>query len=103
MVSWRGALDSTAPRRSIGGESLAKPVVNGGIVAVYTNDGRLQVFSAFDGAERWELAQDLPPLTLRGASTPVVVGTSIVAGFDNGRLVASALNDGELLPIPQFS
>ncbi|HZD52314.1 MAG TPA: PQQ-binding-like beta-propeller repeat protein, partial [Woeseiaceae bacterium] len=33
--------------------------------------------------------------TLRGTSTPVVVGTTVIAGFDNGRVVASGLANGE--------
>jgi len=36
-------------------------------------------------------------LTQRGSATPIVVGTSIISGFDNGRLIASSVTDGETL------
>jgi len=81
-------------RKNISGETLARPVVSDDAVAIYTIDGRLRVFSAFDGAERWSLEQSLPALTQRGSATPVIVGNSIIAGFDNGRLVATRLSDG---------
>ena len=81
-------------RRNIAGETLSRPVVLQEAVIVYTIDGRLQVFSAFDGSEQWTLDQSLPALTQRGASTPVVGGSWVIAGFDNGRLVASNLSDG---------
>lgn len=82
-------------RTYIGGESLAGPLIVEDSVIVYTIDGTLGVYSVFNGSERWTLEQNLPPLTLRGSSEPVVVGTTVIAGFDNGRVVASSLVGGE--------
>lgn len=82
-------------RTFIGGESLAAPVIAEDSVIAYTIDGTLRVYSIFNGTERWTLEQNLPPLTLRGASTPVVVGTTVITGFDNGRIVATSLVGGE--------
>ncbi len=82
-------------RADIAGESLAKPLIRDNTVVVYTIDGKLRALSAFNGTERWALQQTLPPLTLRGASAPVIVGTTVIAGFDNGRVIASGLIDGE--------
>lgn len=82
-------------RTFIGGESLASPVIAGDAVIVYTIDGTLGVYSIFNGSERWKLEQSLPPLTLRGSSEPVVVGTTVIAGFDNGRIIATSLIGGE--------
>ncbi len=84
-------------RINISGESLARPIVRNGEVAVYTIDGRLRVYSIFDGSQTWALEQGLPALTQRGSATPIVVGTSIISGFDNGRLIASSVTDGETL------
>jgi outer membrane protein assembly factor BamB len=81
-------------RIDIGSESLAKPIVSDNVVVVYTIDGRLRVFSALDGREIWSLEQTVPALTQRGAATPVVAGNSVIAGFDNGRLIAVDLDDG---------
>ena len=79
---------------NIDGESLAKPLVADGAVVVYTIDGRLRVFEAFDGTERWAMEQIVPSLTQRGSASPIIVGHSVIAGFDNGRLVAADLDDG---------
>ncbi|MGI9204146.1 MAG: outer membrane protein assembly factor BamB [Woeseiaceae bacterium] len=81
-------------RINISGEALARPIVRNGEVVVYTIDGRLRVFSLLDGSQSWALEQSLPALTQRGSATPIVVGASIVSGFDNGRLIASSLSDG---------
>lgn len=82
-------------RTDIAGESLARPLVADNSVVVYTIDGKLRVLSAFNGSERWTLEQSLPPLTLRGTSAPVIVGTTVIAGFDNGRVIASGLIEGD--------
>lgn len=81
-------------RLDIDGESLARPLIKNGSVVVQTIDGKLQVFSIFDGTEQWSIVQDTPRLTLRGTSSPIIAGTNVVAGFDNGRLVGTSLSTG---------
>ena len=78
----------------IGGETLAKPTIEDTSVVVYTIDGRLRVFSTLDGREIWSLEQSVPALTQRGAASPVVTSNTVIAGFDNGRLVAVDMDDG---------
>lgn len=85
---------SEAWRTVIVGETLTKPIITREGVAIYTIDGRLRVLSLFDGSERWFVQQDLPALTIRGTSKPVVIGDTIFTGFDNGRLMAVDLSDG---------
>ena len=82
-------------RANISGESLAKPLVSGGIVVALTIDNRLRAVSAFDGSERWIVEEATPALTMRGSAAPVIVSSTVVAGFDNGRLVAVNLNTGD--------
>jgi outer membrane protein assembly factor BamB len=82
-------------RTDVAGESLARPLIQDNSVIVYTIDGKLRALSAFNGSEQWEVQQSLPPLTLRGTSAPVIVGTTVITGFDNGRIIASGLNEGE--------
>lgn len=81
-------------RVDIEGETLATPIIADDSLVVYTIDGKLRVLSLFDGRERWSMEQSVPALTLRGSAAPVVVGTTIIAGFDNGRLVAVDMLDG---------
>ena len=80
-----------------GGEVLAAPTIAGGIVVVRTVDGRLRGLKVADGVEAWNYEQPVPRLTLRGNATPVVDGDMVIAGLDNGKVVALSLASGELL------
>lgn len=82
-------------RSNVSGETLSRPAVNDDIVVTMTIDNRLRAVSAFDGSERWTIEQSTPALTMRGSSTPVFVGTTVIAGFDNGRLVAVNASNGD--------
>lgn len=83
-------------RSDVGGESLATPVISPNGVVIQTVDNRLRVLERFDGRERWVVLQSMPVLTMRGTATPVIVGSNVVAGFDNGRLVAVDLQTGAI-------
>lgn len=61
-----------------------------------TIDSRLVALTRFDGRQRWELEQMMPVLTMRGASSPLLVGSTIIAGFDNGKLVAVGVDTGDV-------
>jgi len=98
---WLIALDATSGtekwRVNIAGEILARPVIKDDVVVAMTIDNRLHAVSAFDGSERWTVEQATPLLTMRGSATPVIVGTTVIAGFDNGRLVAVDLASGDVV------
>ncbi len=81
----------------VGGETLAQPLIEDDSVVVQTIDNRLVILARFDGRQRWESEQSMPALTMRGASSPVMVGSSIISGFDNGRLVAFNLDTGDVV------
>lgn len=83
-------------RTPVAGEVLAPPLVRNDIVVVLTIDNILRGLSAFDGSVRWQIEQSTPRLTMRGSATPAVVGNSVVAGFDNGRLLAVDLATGDV-------
>jgi outer membrane protein assembly factor BamB len=95
------ALDATTGaekwRADVTGETLASPAIKDDTVVVLTIDNRLRGLSAFDGSQRWIVEQSTPRLTMRGSATPVIVGTTVVAGFDNGRLVAVDISSGDVL------
>lgn len=84
-------------RVGISGESLARPLISGETVILQTADNRLLALSLFDGRQRWAITQTTPVLTMRGSSSPVVIGTTVIAGFDNGRLVAADLSTGDIV------
>lgn len=83
-------------RADVSGESLAKAIIKDNLVVAITIDNRLRALSAFDGSERWIVEQSTPPLTMRGSAPPVLVGNTVIAGFDNGRLVAVDLATGDV-------
>lgn len=84
-------------RANIAGESLARPLVRDDIVVLQTVDNRLQALSVFDGRELWALVQSTPALTMRGSSSPVAAGSTVIAGFDSGRIVAADIDSGTVL------
>jgi outer membrane protein assembly factor BamB len=82
---WRAELNS---------ELLAAPVITPDVAVVRTVDGKLYGLEAANGKQRWVTDQQVPRLTLRGTSRPVVSGELVFAGFDNGRLMAVTLAGG---------
>jgi outer membrane protein assembly factor BamB len=83
-------------RAYISGESLAAPLVYEEWVVVQAVDNRLIALSAFDGSERWSIEQSIPALTMRGSTSPMQVGQSVVTGFDNGRVMAVNMSTGDI-------
>lgn len=80
----------------VSSEVLAGPVVGPGSVVVRTVDGRLRVLALADGKPRWTVEQQVPRLSLRGNAAPAIAGDLVVAGFDNGRIAAYELDDGDV-------
>lgn len=83
-------------REFVGGETLARPLIKGDSIIVQTIDSRLVCLAQFDGRLRWQIEQSVPLLTMRGASSPMAVGALVVAGFDNGRILAVNIETGDI-------
>ena len=96
VIALDAATGGESWRSAAYGEMLSQPVVKGDTVVVLTIDNLLRGLSVFDGSERWIVEQSTPRLTMRGSSTPAVVGNTVIAGFDNGRLVAADMSDGKI-------
>jgi outer membrane protein assembly factor BamB len=84
-------------RVKVGGEVLAAPAPAARAVVVRSVDGRLIGLAPDDGRELWREEQQSPRLTLRGTATPAVIGDTAICGFDNGRVLAVAASDGEIV------
>jgi len=82
---WRAELNS---------ELLSAPVITSDLSIVRTVDGKLYGLENASGKTRWVTDQQVPRLTLRGTSRPVVSGELVYSGFDNGRLMAVTLAGG---------
>ncbi len=81
-------------RVRINAEILSAPAVGGGYVVVRGVDGRLHGLSSKDGSEFWVVDQQVPRLSLRGTSRPLLSGDLAICGFDNGRVVAVTASSG---------
>jgi len=82
-------------RAGVKGEILSAPAVAEKEVVVRTVDGKLRGLAIEDGHEVWIAEQQIPRLTLRGQATPVVTQDVAISGFDNGRVLAVSLTDGQ--------
>jgi outer membrane protein assembly factor BamB len=80
----------------LNGEVLSQPAVSERLVAVRTEDGKLRGLSPADGHELWVQEQQVPRLSLRGTSSPVIAGDLVLCGFDNGKVMAVNSNDGSV-------
>ena len=69
-------------------EALATPQTNSKIVVVQTIDGKVSAYAVEDGKFQWSHTANLPSLTLRGTSVPIVNESYTYAGFASGKLVA---------------
>jgi len=77
-------------------EVLAAPRASGGVTVVRTGDGKLFGLDSANGKQLWVFDRTVPTLTLRGIGAPVIDEDLVLAGFDNGRLVAVNLRTGKL-------
>ena len=80
----------------VNGEVLAAPAVSERLIAVRSVDGRLRGLSPKDGHELWSQEEQVPRLSLRGTSWPVMSGDLILSGYDNGKVAAVNMNDGSI-------
>jgi outer membrane protein assembly factor BamB len=85
-------------RTKASSEVLASPAGDGDIVVSRTVDGRISGLSAVTGERQWVADHSVPNLTLRGLSQPLVLDGRVIAGLDNGHLIALRLSDG----LPQW-
>lgn len=79
------------------GEILAPPQSDGSIVVVQSYDGRVQGLDFETGEVLWAHDSNVPVLTIRGTSTPILDSGRVFAGFANGRVVALRADTGDLI------
>lgn len=68
------------------GEVVTSPSAGDGLIVVNTASGAMMALHPDSGEVRWTYEQDLPPLTLRGGSSPTVEGGAVIFGGASGRL-----------------
>ncbi len=81
-------------KKTMSSEVLSLKALPGGRLAVRTNDGRMSVLDAEDGETLWNHVHGSPSLTLRGAGEPEAQDDRVLAGFDDGQLIAFDAESG---------
>lgn len=94
VIALKRADGSAVWREQLSSEVLAPPAGEGSVVVARTVDGRTFGLSAADGKRIWSFDRTVPALTLRGLSAPLVIGSRVLLGMDNGRLAAVQMADG---------
>jgi outer membrane protein assembly factor BamB len=92
-------LASGEPRWRVetGSLAYAPAAVGAGRVALRGADGRLLVLDAMSGERLWADTRPVPPLSLQGTGRPLLLEDAVIAGFDNGELIAYAMANGRKL------
>ncbi len=97
VVSLSAENGSELWRTRVSSEVLSAPQRDADIVIVRTIDGKVFGLDADDGRRLWIYDRTVPPLTLRGTSTPAIDSGVVVAGFDGGKMAALDVRTGKLL------
>ena len=97
LVALDSATGASKWRTRINSEILSAPAVTEQHVLLRTVDGRVSSFSTADGKLEWSAEQQVPRLSLRGAGVPAVAGEAVIAGFDNGRIMALQQRNGDTI------
>lgn len=84
-------------RSRLTGEILAPPVGNGKMVVAQTYDGKLHGMDFATGEKKWTYDSNVPVLTVRGTSAPLLRNNVVYAGFANGRVLAFNVDTGATL------
>jgi outer membrane protein assembly factor BamB len=86
-VRWRARVSS---------EVLAAPAVGDGVVLVRSLDNRIFAFGEDDGKRRWVYQRAPASLIVRTPAGISLLGDTAFAGFSGGKLVALALDSGNV-------
>lgn len=79
----------------IKGEIITAPAVDLGILVVNTASGIMKALDTETGEEIWKVEQDVPPLTLRGVSQPVMASGGVLIGTSKGTVGVYILEKGQ--------
>lgn len=81
-------------RAQVGSEILSIPRLAGEQVILHTLNDSIFGFNATSGEELWHYDFQAPILTLRGSSTPLILGDYALVGVSGGRLAKVELATG---------
>ena len=79
----------------IKGEVITSPAIDSGILVVNSASGIMKAFNADTGEVLWEIEQEVPALTLRGISAPVIASGGVLIGTGKGEVIVHILEKGQ--------
>ena len=82
-------------RVRVNSELLSAPAIGEHAVVLRSVDGRLRGLNIQTGKDLWSVEQQVPRLSLRGTATPVIAKDVAICGFDNGKIMAVSLANGD--------
>lgn len=69
-------------------EVISQPQMNAELLVIQQLNGKITALDLTTGEQRWSYDSQIPRLSLRGTSAPIVAADLTLAGFANGKLVA---------------
>ncbi len=81
----------------VSSEILSPPVIDNQLAIVRAQDGRVYALDTRNGDRKWLFDTNIPNLTLRGNSTPIVRAGRVYIGFDNGKVAAIKQESGDVI------
>ncbi|VAW34040.1 hypothetical protein MNBD_GAMMA01-1068 [hydrothermal vent metagenome] len=95
------ALDKVAGNqlwaKKLSSEILSPPVVVNEKAIIRAQDGRVYALNTNTGERDWMFDTNIPNLTLRGNSKPIVKAGRVYIGFDNGKVAAIKMESGDVI------
>ncbi|HEV7610259.1 MAG TPA: outer membrane protein assembly factor BamB [Steroidobacteraceae bacterium] len=95
LVALDGATGRELWRSHVNSELLSAPAISEQVVVIRSVDGRLHGLDSRNGKELWSVEQQVPRLSLRGTATPIIAKDIAISGFDNGKVMAVSLHNGD--------
>jgi outer membrane protein assembly factor BamB len=84
----------TAWTSQVSSEVLSIPRFSENFLVIRSIDGAITALNTDEGKEVWSYIRDVPALSLRGTSSPVLKSGGVISGYANGQLVVLRLADG---------
>ena len=97
VVALDRASGKAAWRAAVAGEVLSPPAGTDEVLVAQSLSGRIYGFGANSGQRLWSFDRNVPTLTLRGNSGPVITEGRVLAGLDSGKLIAADIQSGQVL------